>query len=97
MRVQVEQQYDRARACRMRRMDTMQVYQRIKRWEPCLEEWARTRGEVGKLGALVIEPYLDESSERLGRIILTQCRAGCFPSWRECGKRRPYQLLGVDA
>ena len=57
----------------------MQVYQRIKRWEPCLEEWARTRGEVGKLGALVIEPYLDESSERLGRIILTQCRAGCLP------------------
>ena len=40
-------------------------YHRIKKWEPCLEEWARTRGEVGKLGALVIEPYLDEPSENL--------------------------------
>ena len=43
------------------------------------EEFARSSGEIGRRGALVPEPYLDDRKEPVGRRLKLMCRAGCLP------------------
>ena len=52
-------------------------YVRSKRWDKVEEEFARSSGEIGRRGALVPEPYLDDRKEPVGRRLM--CRAGCLP------------------
>ena len=54
-------------------------YVRSKRWDKVEEEFARSSGEIGRRGALVPEPYLDDRKEPVGRRLKLMCRAGCLP------------------
>ena len=58
---------------------TSQNYLRIKSWGPRLPDLARFRGEVGRRGCLVHEPYLDDRSEKVGTLLKLMCRTGCLP------------------
>ncbi len=40
---------------------------------------ARSSCEIGRRGALVPEPYLDDRKEPVGRRLKLMCRAGCLP------------------
>jgi hypothetical protein len=55
-------------------------YARIKHWGTVTEEFAAFAGEVGRRGALVPEPYLDDRSESVGRRLKLMCRLGCLPT-----------------
>ena len=44
---------------------------------------ATKRRELGRLGAVVSEPYLDETGDRLGRTLMTKCRARSLPVMEE--------------
>ena len=63
----------------MATMMTMGNYSLIKHWDEWPAWKATKRSEVGRLGALVSEPYLDETGDRLGRTLMTKCRARSLP------------------
>lgn len=54
-------------------------YINIKHWKPMDSERAEFAGEIGKLGALVPERYLDDTTETLGCRLKLMCRAMCLP------------------
>ena len=51
----------------------------MKCWDRMSSDRAVMKGEVGMRGALVVERYLDDVQERLGRRLKVMCRAGCLP------------------
>ena len=57
-------------------------YNRVKNWDPTPAWRAHTRKEIDRRGALVMERYLDDKMERMGKTLLTQCRMGCLPVMR---------------
>jgi len=68
-----------------RRLDCMRGaaaarYGRLKDWGPVSKEFAVFSGEVGRRGALVPEPYLDDRTEPVGRRLKLMCRLGCLPT-----------------
>ena len=52
---------------------------RCKFWGKVGEDFACFTGEIGRRGALVPEPYLDDRDEPIGRRLKLMCRAGCLP------------------
>ena len=52
---------------------------RSKYWGKVGKTFACFAGEVGRRGALVPEPYLDDRNEPIGRRLKLMCRAGCLP------------------
>jgi len=63
----------------MAMMKSIGRYERTKSWERVDEESAVYSGEVGLLGALVCEEYLDDVRERGAMSLKIKCRAGCLP------------------
>jgi len=76
----VERAEDIARRNRLAGMSSKNVcrYARIKRWAPIKAEFACFTGEIGRRGALVHEPYLDDYSEQIGRRLKLMCRMRCL-------------------
>ena len=54
-------------------------FARSKFWGKVGEDFACFTGEIGRRGALVPEPYLDDRDEPIGRRLKLICRAGCLP------------------
>jgi hypothetical protein len=54
-------------------------YIRCKYWGKVGENFACSNGEIGRRGALVPEPYLNDRDEPVGRRLKLMCRAGCLP------------------
>jgi hypothetical protein len=52
---------------------------RSKFWGKVGKDFACFTGEIGRRGALVPEPYLDDRNEPIGRRLKLMCRAGCLP------------------
>jgi predicted secreted protein len=52
---------------------------RSKFWGKVGKNFACFTGEIGRRGALVPEPYLDDRNEPIGRRLKLMCRAGCLP------------------
>jgi hypothetical protein len=52
---------------------------RSKFWGKVGKDFACFTGEIGRRGALVPEPYLDDRDEPIGRRLKLMCRAGCLP------------------
>ena len=52
---------------------------RSKQWGKIDKCFASTPGEIDKRGALVVESYLDDRTEPIGRRLKLMCRAGCLP------------------
>lgn len=77
--VNVETHYESERDERMRTMTSMQVYNQVKNWATTSKDKAEFTGEIGKLGALVCERYLDDVTERVGCKLKLMCRANCLP------------------
>ena len=75
----VDRRADVHRETRMATMRTMGNYNMIKDWDEWPAWKATKRSEVGRLGAMVSEPYLDETGDRLGRTLMTKCRARSLP------------------
>ena len=76
---QVEGHFDRERRTRMVGMSTLGRYLGIKHWDTMDRERAQFTGEIGKRGALVVERYLDDTKDKLGRQLKLLCRADCLP------------------
>jgi hypothetical protein len=55
-------------------------YVRSKNWGKVQEDHACFAGEIGRRGALVPEPYLDDRVEPIGRRLKLMCRSGCLPT-----------------
>ena len=52
---------------------------RSKYWGKVGKTFSCFAGEVGRRGALVPEPYLDDRNKPIGRRLKLMCRAGCLP------------------
>ena len=76
---EVDECYDGRRMVELAGMKSVRRYVRVKNWQRMIVERAAYVGEVGKLGALVCESYLDDMSEREATKLKLQCRAGCLP------------------
>jgi hypothetical protein len=59
--------------------DTAARFARCKNWAKVSEDFACFSGEIGRRGALVSEPYLDDRTEAVGRRLKLMCRTGCLP------------------
>jgi len=55
-------------------------FERLKNWDEVTEDYACFSGEIGRLGALVPEPYLDDRLEPVGRKLKLMARLGCLPT-----------------
>ena len=55
-------------------------FERLKNWGEVTEDYACFTGEIGRLGALVPEPYLDDRLEPVGRKLKLMARLGCLPT-----------------
>jgi hypothetical protein len=53
---------------------------RSKFWGKVEEDFVCFTGEIGRRGALVPEPYLDDRDEPIGRRLKLMCRGGCLPT-----------------
>ena len=69
----------RTRFARMKG-DAAARYARIKSWDKVTKDSAVMSGEVGMMGAHVIEPYLDGREEQVGTRLKLMCRLGCLPT-----------------
>ena len=77
----VEERETRNTITRLSKMTSNNVsrYVRIKCWDEVGKDVARSSCEIGRRGALVPEPYLDDRKEPVGRRLKLMCRAGCLP------------------
>ena len=60
--------------------DAAARYARVKYWDKVTPDFAVMTGEIGELGAHVIEPYLDGRDEHVGTRLKLMCRLGCLPT-----------------
>jgi hypothetical protein len=82
----VDATHDRARADRMARMPSTTTYVEVKEWGRNPEEYSFSSGEVGKLGQLVPERYLDDRRNLKGTRLKMLCRTGCLPLMERVGR-----------
>ena len=87
----VEAHFEKEREREVALLSSLSRYNKLKAWERMDDERAQFRGEKDKLGALVVERYLDDAQDRLGVRLKLLCRAGCLP-----GMARVAWELGVD-
>jgi len=76
---QVEAHFELERCREVERLPSLQSYSNIKTWGTVDVSRAVFRGEIGKLGALVTERYVDDVRDKLGCKLKIFCRAGCLP------------------
>lgn len=76
----VEAHFEKERDNEIALLPSLSRYDKIKAWERMDNYRAQFKGEVGVLGALVVERYLDDAEERLGVRLKLLCRAGCLPT-----------------
>lgn len=76
---QVEQEQEHERRRRMEGSLSMETYLKVKNWNRMDSQRAQFEGEIGKLGALVCERYLDGVEEKTGCKLKLMCRVGCLP------------------
>jgi hypothetical protein len=90
----VEEHHDEKREGEMAALSSLTRYCRVKDWTERDEEMAGMQGEIGKLGMLVPERYLDHNKERLGCYLKLLCRSECLPTLaRVCKERRDVQKI----
>ena len=77
--LQVEEHFEQERDKRSRGLVSLARYNSIKHWGPMDTDRAQFVGEVGRHGALVVERYLDDVKDGLGRQLKLMCRADCLP------------------
>jgi hypothetical protein len=75
----VEAHYEEERESEVALLPSLSRYVKVKSWQRMDEDRAEFKGEIGKLGALVVERYVDEVRDRLGGRLKLLCRAGCLP------------------
>jgi hypothetical protein len=69
----------RLKGRRARTSRSLTRYLEIKDWSVVDKQRAKYAGEVGRLGALVPESYLDDVDDRFGLKLKILCRVGCLP------------------
>jgi hypothetical protein len=67
-------------------MPSASEYRRIRAWEPTPEIYAFSSGEVGRLGRLTPERYLDDRRCLKGTRLKLLCRLGCLPVMDRVGR-----------
>jgi hypothetical protein len=85
---QVEEWQEVARRARMRGLQSMERYGKLKCWAEVGAERAQFKGEIGRKGALVMERYLDDVKERTGTKLKLLCRMGCLPVLQHIAQER---------
>jgi hypothetical protein len=75
----VEEHFERQREQRSERLSTLTRYGKVKHWGPMDKNRAQFTGEIAIRCALVVERYLDDVKERIGRQLKLLCRAECLP------------------
>jgi hypothetical protein len=75
----VEAHYEEERENEVALLPSLSRYVKVKSWKRMDEDRAEFTGEIGELGALVVERYMDEVRDRLGGRLKLLCRAGCLP------------------
>jgi hypothetical protein len=75
----VEAHYEEERGSEVALLPSLSRYVKVKSWKRMDDDRAEFKGEIGQLGALVVERYLDEVRDRLGGRLKLLCRAGCLP------------------
>ena len=86
----VEDHFESCRASRMQHMRTMSQFVHVKNWGVVDNTRACFRGEVGKVGALVPERYLDDTRERLACRLKVMCRCRCLPVLQRIASERSW-------
>ena len=76
---QVEEHFEREREQRGEGLVSLARYSKVKNWDAVDADRAEFKGEVGQRGSLVVERYLDEAKDRLGRQLKLFSRAECLP------------------
>ena len=76
---QVEEHFEREREQRGEGLVSLARYSKVKNWDAVDADRAEFKGEVGQRGSLVVERYLDEVKDRLGRQLKLFSRAECLP------------------
>ena len=88
----IEAHYEEERESEVALLPSLSRYVKLKSGKRMDEDRAEFKGEIGELGALVVERYLDEVRDRLGGRLKLLCRAGCLPVMarvaRELGVKR---------
>lgn len=84
----VERHEDRLRKERAKTLTSVASarYQEVKGWARVTKDEAKFTGEIGRMGALVHEAYLDDHRESVGRKLKMCCRAGCLPVLDRVGR-----------
>jgi hypothetical protein len=75
----VEAHYEEERASEVALLTSLSRYVKVKSWKRMDDDRAEFKGEIGQMGALVVERYLDDVRDRLGGRLKLLCRAGCLP------------------
>jgi hypothetical protein len=75
----VEAHYEAERENEVALLPSLSTYVKVKSWKRMDKDRAEFKGEIGELGALVVERYVDEIRDRLGGRLKLLCRAGCLP------------------
>jgi exonuclease III len=75
----VEERHDKVRGEELAGMNSMKRYSDVRSWGRMDEGRAAYAGEVGRMGALVCERYLDDVKEREATKLKIKCRAKCMP------------------
>ena len=84
----VEAQSDVDRVARGVGMSTVMQYAQLKEWGANTASYSFSSGEVGRLGRLVPERYLDDRSDLKGTRVKMLCRLGCLPLMNRVGREQ---------
>ena len=82
----VNEVYDNKRAGDMSVMSSTKVYNEVKFWGVNEVEYSKFSGEVGRLGFLTPERYLDDRMNIKGTRLKMLCRLACLPVMDRVGR-----------
>lgn len=82
----VNAEYDNKRADTMSLMSSAAVYNQVKSWGVNEVEYSKFSGEVGRLGFLTPERYLDDRTNIKGTRLKMLCRLACLPVMDRVGR-----------
>jgi hypothetical protein len=86
---QVDGYFERIRAPKMLHARSLRDYMHVKCWHTNSREYSAFSGEVGRLGALVPERYLDDRMELKGTRLKMHCRFNSLPTMYRVGRECP--------
>ena len=73
--------------------DSAARFLRSKDWGKLRKEFATSKSEAGRRGALVCERYLDDRKEPVGRRLKLMCRAGCLPLLKRIAREEKLPVI----